>query len=256
HHNKVTRAEVVTAMETAASQDLDGMTVLPLLLTFVGRHAEPAGVRAMLGQLRSWITDGAHRRKVRPGDAQYRHAAAIAIADELMPKLVRALFDRILGAGGIGGTGSTGGASTPGYKILPMQFVNTPNSGGAHLGSAYDGGYESYLQMSLQQLLGRHPADGFGRALRSHLCAGGPATCRRMIDLALLRTYRALVQTNGNATVRSWTASTASKAAGQAMPVYDAIHFRALGIVDQPAIDWQNRPTFQQVIQFYRHRRR
>ena len=54
----------------------------------------------------------------------------------------------------------------------------------------------------------------------------------------------------------SWTDSTDSHAAGQTMPVFDAIQFRALGIVGQPAIDWQNRPTFQQVIEFYRHRPR
>lgn len=40
------------------------------------------------------------------------------------------------------------------------------------------------------------------------------------------------------------------------MPAYDAIHFNALGLVGQPALDWQNRPTFQQVVQFYRHRHR
>ena len=34
------------------------------------------------------------------------------------------------------------------------------------------------------------------------------------------------------------------------MPVYDNIHFAAVGIVGQPAIDWQNRPTFQQVVEF------
>jgi hypothetical protein len=40
------------------------------------------------------------------------------------------------------------------------------------------------------------------------------------------------------------------------MPVFDAIQFRALGLVTQPAIDWQNRPTFQQVVEFPRHRPR
>jgi hypothetical protein len=40
------------------------------------------------------------------------------------------------------------------------------------------------------------------------------------------------------------------------MPVFDAIQFRTLGIVGQPAIDWQNRPTFQQVVSFPRHRAR
>jgi hypothetical protein len=38
------------------------------------------------------------------------------------------------------------------------------------------------------------------------------------------------------------------------MPTYDGIIFRAIGIVTQPEIDWQNRPTFQQVVEFYRHR--
>jgi hypothetical protein len=76
------------------------------------------------------------------------------------------------------------------------------------------------------------------------------------VDAALQKTYDALVQANGTRDVSSWTASSASKAAGQTMPEYDAIHFRALGIVGQPAIDWQNRPTFQQVVEFPRHRSR
>jgi hypothetical protein len=76
------------------------------------------------------------------------------------------------------------------------------------------------------------------------------------VDEALLATYHGLVKANGSPDVGSWTSSTASKAAKQTMPVYDAIQFRALGIVGQPAIDWQNRPTFQQVIEFPRHRAR
>jgi hypothetical protein len=37
------------------------------------------------------------------------------------------------------------------------------------------------------------------------------------------------------------------------MPVYDNIQFLRVGILGQPAIDWQNRP-FQQVAQFPAHR--
>jgi hypothetical protein len=77
------------------------------------------------------------------------------------------------------------------------------------------------------------------------------------VDAALKQTYDALVSANGGSTdVASWTASSASKAAGQNMPAFDSIAFRALGIVGQPNIDWQNRPTFQQVIQFPKHRAR
>jgi hypothetical protein len=180
----------------------------------------------------------------------------VAIADELIPNLIRAFYDRILASGGISGVSSTGGAAVQGYAVLPMQWVNTPNSGGAHLGSAYDGGYEGYLMSTLQQLLGRHPRDGFTAPLTRHECNGGPSTCRQAVDTALRKTYDALVQANGTSDVSAWTASTASKAAGQTMPEDDAIAFRALGIVGQPTIDWQNRPTFQQVVEFPRHRPR
>jgi acyl-homoserine lactone acylase PvdQ len=253
-HDRVTRVDVVKAMETAASQDLDGLEVTPLLLRYLKGHHQSAHTRAMLRQLTAWVADGAHRRKARASDAQYLHAAAIAINDELTPYLVRALYDRILAKGGVSGVGSTGGATTAGYAKLPLQWVNTPNSGGAHLGSAYDGGYEGYLMSSLQQLLGRHPADGFGRVLTRHECRGGPATCRTAIARALSRTYDALVTANGSHDVSSWTSSTLSKAAGQTMPEFDSIAFQALGVVGQPNIDWQNRPTFQQVVEFPRHR--
>ena len=34
------------------------------------------------------------------------------------------------------------------------------------------------------------------------------------------------------------------------MPAYDAIKFTGVGIVGQPDMDYQNRPTFQQVVEF------
>ncbi len=256
HGGKLTRADVVQAMETAASQDLDGVTVLPLLLQYLSGRVESPGVTAMLDELQAWITDGAHRRKAAPSDTQYAHADAVAIADELIPNLIQALYDPILADGGLGSAGSNGGATAPAYRALPMQFVNTPNSGGAHLGSAYDGGYEGYLVSTLQQLLGQHPADGFGPEITSRECHGGPATCGGAIDIALTKTYDSLKSVNGSSDVPTWTASSASAAAKQAMPVFDAIQFRALGVVGQPAIDWQNRPTFQQVVEFPRHRAR
>ena len=151
---------------------------------------------------------------------------------------------------------STGGATLPGYAKVPMQWVNTPNSGDAHLGSAYDGGYEGYLMSTLQQLLGQKPADGFGPELTAHECAGGPTTCHASVDQALKKTYDALVTANGSSDVSSWTASTASKASGESMPESDSIVLRPLGIVGQPHLDWQNRPTFQQVVEFPRHRAR
>jgi acyl-homoserine lactone acylase PvdQ len=254
--DRVTRADVVQAMEAAASQDLDGVEVTPLLLRFLKGHHQTAHTRAMGRLLKGWVADGAHRRKAKASATQYRHHAAIAIDDELMPNLIRALYDGILAKGGLSGVASTGGASLPGYAKLPMQWVNTPNSGDAHLGSSYDGGFEGYLMSTLQQLLHRHPKDGFGRVLTRHECGGGPATCRRKVARALAATYAGLARANGSTHAAAWTDSTLSHAAGQTMPEFDSIGFRALGLVGQPSIDWQNRPTFQQVVEFHRHRPR
>ncbi|MGH8922623.1 MAG: penicillin acylase family protein, partial [Actinomycetes bacterium] len=255
HGGKITRAQLVQAMETAATQDLDGLTVLPQLLTYLHGRPEPPGVTAMVDQLSAWYAAGAHRRKAAAGDSQYQHAAAVAIMDEVVPNLIQAIYDPIFAAGGIGGQDSNGGATTPAYSILPMQWVNTPNSGGAHLGSAYDGGWEGYLQKTLQQLQGQSVPAPFTSVVTDRWCGSGPAGCGAAIDAALATTYQSLVQANGGSSdVVSWTASSASAAAGQTMPQYDSIHFKAIGAATQPNIDWQNRPTFQQVVEFMRHR--
>ena len=110
---------------------------------------------------------------------------------------------------------------------------------------------------TLQQLLGPAPGGRVRAAITRHECAGGPGHLRaRDRRRAAPRRTPRWSQANGAADVARWTASTDSKAAGETMPVFDSIDFRALGIVGQPNIDWQNRPTFQQVVQFPRHRKR
>jgi hypothetical protein len=254
-HGKLTRSNVVTAMATAATQDLDGVTVVPQLLAYLKNRPEPPGVAAMLVQLQNWVASGAHRKKAAAGDAQYDHAAAVAIDDTVIPLVIHAIYDPLLAAGGTGSVGTNGGATQEGYNIVPMPFINTPNSGGAHLGSAFDAGYEGYLLKTFEQLRGQPVTSGFTAAITSTWCGGGPANCGAAIDAALEKAYSNLVTANGGSTnVASWTLSPAAASAKQTMPQFDAIQFRALGIVGQPAIDWQNRPTFQQVVSFPRHR--
>jgi acyl-homoserine lactone acylase PvdQ len=254
HHGRITRAALVAAMESAATVDLDGRQVLRELLPYLSGHVSSPGIRAMLGQLRSWYLAGAHRRKTHPGDSQYAHAAAVAIMDELQPNLIRAFFDPIFAAGGIG---SYDGADDA-YRIVPMEWVNTPNNDGARLGSAYDDpGWDGY-EVKLLRMLQRQPvAEPFSVATTRRVCgAGGMADCLRAVLAALTRTYRTLTRINGTADVAAWTQDTATHTAGQTMPAFDAIGFETVGLVSQPQIAWQNRPTFQQVVEFRRHRPR
>ncbi|HEY5335222.1 MAG TPA: penicillin acylase family protein [Mycobacteriales bacterium] len=273
HGGKVTRAQVVQAMETGATQDLDGLTEIPALLSYLTAHPAPSGTPAqdqqMLDLLHQWVADGAHRHKAQESDTQYDHAAAVAISDELIPNLIHAIWDPLLAGGGSASVGSNGGATAEGYGILPAQFTNTPNSGGAHLGSAYDGGWEGYLQDTFAQLQGTTTGDMFASAVTDTWCGNGPSACPGAIWDAITTTEAALVTANGSSTPSSWTASTASAATAapasvtnpqgtpaQTMPQFDAIAFRAIGLVGTPDIDWQNRPTFQQVVEFPRHRSR
>jgi acyl-homoserine lactone acylase PvdQ len=247
HHGKITRANLVQAMETAASQDLDGLTILPAFLQAVHGRTEPAGVNQMLAALRVWLADGAHRLLSSPTDAQYEQAAAVAIMDQLTPAIIKAIFDPLFAAGG---------TNSNGYNIFPMGFTNAPYNGGEHLGSAYDGGWEGYTQMALDQMLGKKVSEPFSGAVTSRLCgSGGLKNCGPELDAALESTYQALVTANGNSTnVALWNADSATVAAGLTMPQYDAIGFQSLGIVGQPSIPWQNRSTFQQVVSFPSHR--
>jgi acyl-homoserine lactone acylase PvdQ len=252
-HDKLTRADVVKAMETAASQDLDGLTVLPKLLSYVKGHKEPAGVAKMLKALAAWHADGAHRLKAHPTSKQYQQHAAVAIMDELEPSLIEAVYNRLFAADGLNGSGST----ASGYSVFPMGFVDTPNGGGSRHGSSYDGGWEGYMEKTLEQLNGQHPVDPFTAVVTKKWCTSGPASCRAAINKVLRETYKTLKKENGTATVTAWTKDSAliadQSASGNAketMPEFDQISFTPLGLITQPLIDWQNRPTFQQVIQF------
>ncbi len=247
HGGKLTRAQLVTAMETAAAVDLGARQILPLLLPYVSQRAEPAAVQSMLALLQQWLSDGGLRRKAAAGDSQYANAAAVAIMDQLSPNLDRAIFDPIL----VNGTVFQVDGADAGYSAMPMPFANNPNGNGTHHGSSYQDGWEGYVVKVLQQLQGGSPALPLSPATTSRLCsATGLGSCGAAIDTALLNTYNQLVSANGNANVASWTDDVATQTAGQAMPVYDDIHLIAVGIVGQPDIDWQNRPTFQQVLEF------
>jgi len=249
HHGKITRADLVQAMETAASQDLDGITVLPALLDAVRGRPEPAGVAQMLAVLQAWNASGAHRLLASPTDAQYQQAAAVAINDQVTPAVIKAIFDPLFAAGG---------TNSNGYNVVPMGFVNEPFNGGGHQGSSYDGGWEGYAVKALGQMLGQHVAQPFSSGVTARLCgSGGLAQCGPALDAALASAYQALVTANGgSANVASWTADSNTVATGLTMPQYDAIGFQTLGIVGQPSIPWQNRPTFQQVVSFPSHRPR
>ena len=178
-------------METAASQDLDGVddhqvaARLPVRAARAG-FARDARTAADVGRRRRAPAQGRGRRHAVPGrrrDRDRRRAGPEpdprAVRPDPRPRAASAVSAR------------PAAPPTLGYTVLPMQFVNTPNSGGAHLGSAYDGGYEGYVLATLEQLMGQSPADGFGPEITSRECAG------RSVDLPVDDRVGAAPRTNG-----------------------------------------------------------
>jgi copper oxidase (laccase) domain-containing protein len=171
--------------------------------------------------------------------------------DELYPRLQQALFGSLLGP-----VDSQDGLAYD-FSVLPLVFADTPHGlGGTQHGSAYDGGFEGYDTKVLRQVMGQTVLQPLSPATTSRLCGGGLSGCGTLIDQALADTYNAMVSANGSSNVPSWTQDSNTRAAGVDLPAYDAIIFAPIGLVSQPHIDWQNRPTFQQVAEFPSHRPR
>ncbi|HBU64624.1 MAG TPA: penicillin amidase, partial [Alcanivorax sp.] len=118
-----------------------------------------------------------------------------------------------------------------------VSLVGRDNAPGA-MGSAYQNGYYGYLERVLEQALG-DSAQPYQR-LR---CADSDTAeaCRAALAESLTL---ALDDLGGLANRDNWDVDES----------LDAIQHRAIGLSSVPAIHWQNRPTFQQVVEFTNHR--
>jgi acyl-homoserine lactone acylase PvdQ len=224
---RATLPQLVAAMEDAATVDLRADSALPLALRMIGQSAD-ARVREATGLLRAWLRDGAHRIDA-DRDGVYEHAQAIALFDAWWPRWMRAQFEPALG--------------TPLVAAIAHvnEFANLPNNHGDHLGSAWQDGWHGYAVADLRRLLTPRRAAGWSRVY----CGRGSRTrCRA----ALERSLRAALDADPAA---PYAGDTVCREAGRDgdQACADAIWFRPIGGVTQPLIPWQNRPTFQQVVE-------
>jgi hypothetical protein len=221
----MSRAELVDSMEIAATQDLRGLEVLPWILRVMRSGDEgikPLSLRMAVKRLQAWHDAGAHRRD-EDGDGTYERSRAIAIMDALWPRLVSAQIRPELGE----------------RLYRRLKRINSiddlPPSGGA-----WSFGWYSYVHKDLRQVLGAEVEDPYSR----EYCGGGNLSRCRELLLAALR--RALKQSPEEI----YGADSACDE-GDLQWCHDAIAFTAIGVIRQPRIAFQNRPTAdQQVVEF------
>ncbi|MFE1339152.1 penicillin acylase family protein [Streptomyces sp. NPDC058733] len=231
----VTRASLTRAMAEAGLTDLRAEDVVPDLLKVIGSApvSDPAAAAAV-EKLRNWLASGARRTETSAGSKTYADAEAIRILDAWWPLLVEAEFEPGLGSD----------LYTAFTRNLPIDEAPSAGHGptGAHAGSSFQYGWWSYVDKDIRAVLGEPVR---GPLARTYCGGGSPGACR---DL-LLGTLK----------------EAAAKTAAQVYPgddqcsagdqwCADSIVQRTLGGIKHGKIGWQNRPTYQQVVEFTSHR--
>ncbi|MCQ4083291.1 penicillin acylase family protein [Streptomyces sp. RB6PN25] len=232
----VTRSELTQAMADAAVTDLRGEDVLPDLLAVLGNGpiTDPQLAQAV-AELRNWSQDGTKRRETTPGSHTYADSDAIRIMDAWWPLLVQAEFEPGLGSGL--------------YNALTADVpVDQPPSAsqgptGGHAGSSFQYGWYSYADKDLRAVLGEHVEGG----LAQRYCGGGDLTACRATLLATLK------QAVATPATQVYPGDSTGCAAGDQWCA-DSIEQHPLGGINDDRISWQNRPTYQQVVEFPAHR--
>jgi acyl-homoserine lactone acylase PvdQ len=220
---KLTLPEMVDAMEQAGTTDLRGMTSLPLVLRILGTPKDPA-LAAAVAKLKAWSARGTHRID-RDRDGAYDDADAVRIMDAWWPRLIRAMFEPVMGKHLLDQLEAT------------YQIDNEPNNHGDHLGSAYQEGFYGYVLKDLKRVLRRPVAQKYAVAF----CGRGKlAACRTALGASLKSAL-------GEKATDTYPADAVCKAGDQ--PCLDSVRFRPLGGVTQPLIPWINRPTYQQAVE-------
>ncbi|WP_306193083.1 penicillin acylase family protein [Streptomyces sp. MK5] len=231
----VTRAGLTKAMADAALADLRAEDVLPKLLKVIdsAQVTDPATATAV-SRLRAWVSAGARRTETSAGSKTYADADAIRILDAWWPLLVKAEFEPGLGSDLY--TAFTGN--------LPIDEAPSAGHGptGAHAGSSFQYGWWSYVDKDIRAVLGE-PVPG---PLAQKYCGGGGLSGCRDVLLGTLK------QAAGMTAAQVYPGDDQCSAGDQWCA--DSIAQRPLGGIKHYRISWQNRPTYQQVVEFTSHR--
>ncbi|MGH2837133.1 MAG: penicillin acylase family protein [Thermoleophilaceae bacterium] len=228
---KLDLAGLTRAMELGATTDLRGWELYRWLRRVTGR-GNSADTREAIGLLDAWVRAGSHRRDV-DGDNVIEHGPAIAVMDDWWSLLVHGVFQPVLGQ----------------TVFEAIRDVHTFGSAPPDDGSAFGSGWWSEVHTDLRSLVGARVRDPLSRAY----CGGGKRrACRRVL-------LESLAQAVTDAKARYGVSSLGDirmEAVCDNAALCDEIVFTVAGAVGMDDIPWQDRPTFQQIVEVQGHRPR
>ena len=231
----VTRSSLTKAMADAALADLRAEDVLPKLLKVVNSSpVTDATAAAAVTKLSDWVTAGAKRKETSAGSKAYANADAIRILDAWWPLLVKAEFQPGLGSD----------LFTAMTNNLPVDEAPSAGHGptGSHAGSSFQYGWWSYVHKDIRAVLGESVQGGLDRTY----CGDGSLSACRTLLISTLK------EAAGKTAAQVYPGDDLCSAGDQWCA--DSINQRTLGGIKHGRISWQNRPTYQQVVEFTSHR--
>ncbi|HET9172891.1 MAG TPA: penicillin acylase family protein [Actinospica sp.] len=239
---KYTETSLIQTMETAATTDLRGKEVLPLLLDVIDSSTVTDSTQAALvAELTAWMNSGSRILPTSSGATSFQNAAAIQLMDAWWPLLLQAEFSSGMGTGLFDATIAdmpVNDSPSGGQQIAVTGTVPSDNMAQSHKGSAFQIGWWGYVSKDLRSVLGQSVTD----PLPVTYCgAGSLGACRT----ALLNSLVAASQESASTV---YPADAYCSAGDQWCA--DSIIQDPLGGITHPGISWQNRPTFQQVVSF------
>ena len=218
----VTLAALTEAMADAGVVDLRGQEIAPVALDLLESGTLSADQQMVIGLMRDWVAGQAFRRD-RNNSGEYDDTQAVAFMDAWYTRMIEQLLPQV-----------TALESSAMGNVVPVGRDNSPGD----MGSAYQSGYYGYLARTLQMAQGTSTTPY--RVLR---CADSDnaAQCRTALITAF---DQAIDDLGGVEAMDSWRAD----------PLQDAIIHRPIGLAGVRPTHWQNRPTYQQIVEFNRRR--
>jgi hypothetical protein len=227
--------QLVSAMDEAATQDIRMVELWPLVKQTLGSPSS-VPLKEAIVKLEAWAAAGGHRRDLTNTDiskpGKYEHNEAVTIMDAWWPKLLEAEFRSTLGSEVFGSVQSMLGAGGP-----------YPGSGPA--APAFADGWYGYVSKDLRDLLA-HNGEGSTPAApysRIYCGEGSLAACRTALQNSL---QEALTVTAAQIYGHGACSSDAEASC------FDMNRWTTASGISVPPFPFQNRPTFQQVVELTR----
>ncbi|MBI5104963.1 MAG: penicillin acylase family protein [Solirubrobacterales bacterium] len=222
---RITTEELVQSMALPATQDIRGVLLVPRLAKAIGTPKDERA-RAALQTLREWAARGAHRRDL-DGDGTYEDDAAVTLMDAWWPRLVRAMFESRMGPEAFKAV----------QALLP---VGDEVEGADPNAPAFSQGWWGYVQKDLRATFNRKRPPGWSR----RFCGGGSkAKCRAALEGSLVQAL---------SVPRTQLYGRGACEQDADAECFDRNRSTVAAAVGLPPMPFQNRPTFQQVVEVTR----